>query len=79
MKREQTALHSWRYLVGQVLTEGHQQHPGLAVPSLYFCSAGAEEVWKGGNFGFFDSAAVSLTFPESGCRVWLRHGAKLLS
>lgn len=80
VKREQTVLHSWKlYLVGQVLAEGHHQHPGLAVPSLYFSSAGAEEDWKGRNFWFFDSAAVSLTLPGSGCRVWLRHGAKPLS
>lgn len=38
-------------LEGQVLAEGHQQHPRLAVPSLYFPSAGAED-WKRGNFDF---------------------------
>lgn len=73
MKREEMAVPSWRYLVGQILAEGHHQHPGLAVPFFYFSSAGAEEDWTGEDFWFFDSAAVSLTFPETGCRVCFRH------
>lgn len=37
------------------------------------------KIEKGGTSDFFDSAAVRLTFPETGCRVWLRHRAKPLS